>query len=84
MGVVQVPAGAREVKIYQVVGRACRKCGGPSKVDPDTGLHQLVNGKPVCADCGAMTSAQDKGLTVYWHRNPLRRLAWRLVKYPRR
>ena len=74
---IKVPAGARMVKIEPIVGKACSRCGGPSKTDPTTGGYQLVNGETVCADCGAPTSHKKLPI-VFWHQDWRKRLAWRL------
>lgn len=76
---IVVPAGARMVKIEPIVGAACPECGGPSRVDPETGGYALENGSTVCRDCGASTSHK-KLPVVFWHADWRKRLAWKLFK----
>lgn len=58
-----------EVEVCHVIVRACFRCG-----------HGRQLGEP-CAGCGLTDPPvmHDLGRQSYWHKNPLRRLWWRLV-----
>jgi hypothetical protein len=63
-----VPAGARQLVISAVVHPACAACGTANP-----------HGAPECPGCQQPAAApRDLGRVAFWHKNPLRRLAWRL------
>jgi hypothetical protein len=72
--VAAAPAGARMVSVEALILRAkpCPSCGYGEKYD-------AVNCRECGADMAGVESAQEpQGIVSYWHKNPLRRLAWRL------
>lgn len=58
-----------KVEVSHVIVRACTRCGHPR----ETGVP--------CAGCGNPEPpvVHDLGVQAYTHRNPLKRLAWRLA-----
>jgi MYXO-CTERM domain-containing protein len=74
--VITVPTGAREVRVEAVILRAkpCPVCN-----HPDGNPHDAIE----CMHCGADVSGiesarEDQGTVSYWHKDPLRRAAWRI------
>jgi hypothetical protein len=64
----EVPAGAKQLVIRAIVHPACATCG-----------QSNPQGLSTCPGCGRQAAApRDLGRIAYWHKNPLRRLAWRL------
>ena len=65
----EVPASA---EVRHVIVRACTQCGGRREANAP------------CAQCGNATlpEVSDLGVVIAIYRNPVRRLAWRLVGQP--